>query len=693
MNRFSLALVSVGSLSYFCAQAQPAAATTLTPVTVTGNPLGATDLIAPVTQYSGTELLLRTKTTLGETLDGTPGISSTYFGPNASRPIIRGLDGDRIRILNNGGAAVDASSLSYDHAVSADPLSIERIEVLRGPGALQYGGSAVGGVVNVIDSRIPREAQFDVNGGVGGKASLGWASGNRERGAGAVIEAGTDRYALHADMFKRGTDDVAVPVVLSCSRPGSAAQARRICNSASDSQGGALGGSLLFKDGYLGASVSGLRSDYGTVAEDEVTIAMKSDRYALQGEWRALGGPLQSVKAQFSSTHYQHTEYEGAEVGTVFGNRGVDLRVEARHAPIGGLDGLVGLQADSVRFSADGAEAFAPHSQTRQTAVFAYEELTMGWGKLSFGARLESVRVESSANPLVARFASARRSFRPGSYALGALWKLSPSWQLTGNVAYSQRAPKDYELFANGPHIATHAYEVGDAGFSTEKSTNLDLGVNWKEGPHRLAVSAFVNRFSNYIALGATGVNRDTEGNGAVGGVSDCGDGTSTESGCVAELLPEYVYRQLPARFHGVEASANVRLAERPAVIDLQLRADVVRARNGDTGEPLPRIAPARFGATLQWTQGSWTGSVGLNRAAAQTRVPSGQLPVGAYTLWNAALTHRLQAGAANLLLFARLDNAGDVLAYSASSILTHTAPGKAPLPGRSIKLGLQGQF
>ena len=214
MNKFSLALVSVGSLSYFCAQAQPVGATTLAPVTVTGNPLGATDLIAPVTQYSGTELLLRTKTTLGETLDGTPGISSTYFGPNASRPIIRGLDGDRIRILNNGGAAVDASSLSYDHAVSADPLSIERIEVLRGPGALQYGGSAVGGVVNVIDSRIPREAQFDGKGGIGGKASLGWASGNRERGAGAVIEAGTDRYALHADMFKRGTDDVAVPVVL-----------------------------------------------------------------------------------------------------------------------------------------------------------------------------------------------------------------------------------------------------------------------------------------------------------------------------------------------------------------------------------------------------------------------------------------------------------------------------------------------
>ncbi len=407
MKRFSLALLSVGSLSYFCAQAQPAGATTLAPVTVTGNPLGATDLIAPVTQYSGTELLLRTKTTLGETLDGTPGISSTYFGPNASRPIIRGLDGDRIRILNNGGAAVDASSLSYDHAVSADPLSIERIEVLRGPGALQYGGSAVGGVVNVIDSRIPREAQFDAKGGVGGKASLAWASGNRERGAGAVIEAGTDRYALHADMFKRGTDDVAVPETLACSRPGSAALAKRICNSASDSQGGALGGSLLFKNGYLGASVSGLRSDYGTVAEDEVTIAMKSDRYALQGEWRALGGPFKSVKAQVSSTHYQHTEFEGAEVGTVFGNRGVDLRLEARHAQIGGLDGLVGLQAESVRIC---LRMFARRLLRRRSWTMT--------GRMFTGARLESVRVESFANSLVTRFVSSSRSF-PDAYRAG----------------------------------------------------------------------------------------------------------------------------------------------------------------------------------------------------------------------------------------------------------------------------------
>ena len=455
MKKLSFALLSLGSFSAATVFAQTSPAATLAPITVTGNLLGATDLIAPVAQYAGAELLFRTKSTLGETLDGTPGISSTYFGPNASRPIIRGLDGDRIRILNNGGAMVDASSLSYDHAVTVDPLSIERIEVLRGPGALQYGGSAVGGVVNVIDNRIPREALFDAQGGITGKVDVDLASGNEEHGGGFLLEGGTDRYALHADVFKRTSGDVSVPVMLACSKPGVASSANKICNSASDTRGAAVGGSVFFNQGYLGASVSGFQSDYGTVAEDAVTIGMKSDRYALEGELRGLNGWFQNFKGQLGHSVYQHTEYEGATAGTVFKNSGTDLRLEARHAPLGALDGVVGLQSDTSRFSADGAEAFAPYSQTRQTALFAYEELATGWGRLSAGARLESVNVESLGNPVLARFEPASRSFTPGSYALGALWNVLPGWQLSTNWAYTQRAPKDYELFADGAHLAT----------------------------------------------------------------------------------------------------------------------------------------------------------------------------------------------------------------------------------------------
>ncbi|MBI2771832.1 MAG: TonB-dependent receptor [Burkholderiales bacterium] len=638
---------------------------TLKEVTVTGNPLGATDLVAPAVQYSGPALLLRSQTTLGETLSGTPGVSSSYFGPNASRPVIRGQDGDRIRILSNSGASVDASGLSFDHAVTADPISIERVEVLRGAGALQYGGSAVGGVVNVIDNRIPREPSPGFN----GKADLGLASANRERGAGLLLEGGTERFGLHADVFDRRTQDVRVPASLACTQAGVTRFASRICNSASHVDGGAMGGSLFWDDGYLGASAGTYRNRYGTVAEDEVTINMRSNRYALEGEVRKLGGALQSIKGQLSRTDYQHTEFEAGAPGTVFSNKGTDWRLEARHAKLGALDGVIGLQGESNRFSADGSEAFAPYSRTRSNALFATEELATSWGKLTFGARAESVKVESFGNPAIARFVPASRSFTPGSVAAGALWNVAPQWQLTGNLAATQRAPKDYELFADGPHVATGAWELGNPLLQKEKSTNLDLGLQWKSGPHNAKASVFSNRFDNYVSLEATGNTRGPD------------------------ALPEFAYRQVRARFSGAEAGGTVRLLDAGQTLDVELRGDLVRADNLDTGQPLPRIAPVRAGATLAWARGAWGARLGFDRAAAQTRVPAGDRATGGYTLWNAAVTWRTKAAGADLLWYARLDNAGDRLAYSASSILTQTAPGKAPLPGRSFKLGLQAAF
>jgi iron complex outermembrane receptor protein len=648
-----------------CGSATAQGEVQLKEVTITGNPLG-TELAAPATQYSGERLLLRSQGTLGETLNNTPGVSSTYFGPNASRPVIRGLDGDRVRILSNSGATLDASSLSYDHAVTADPISIQRIEVLRGPAALLYGGNAIGGVVNLIDNRIPTEPLP----GVAGKADLGLASGNREKGAAAAVDGGTDRLGLHVDMFNRSTQDTRVPVSLACTRGGVTSFVRRICNSASDSRGGVVGGSLFFDKGYLGASASSYRSDYGTVAEDEVTIGMKSNRYALEGEMRDLGGWLQSIKAHASHTDYTHTEFDAGQPGTVFSNTGNDVRIEARHAKLGALDGVIGVQAERSRFSADGLEAFAPHSRTQVNALFAYEELGTAWGKLTFGARTEDVKVASDGNPQVTRFTPAERSFRPASLALGALWKLTPQWQLTGNVARSERAPKDYELFADGPHVATGAWEVGNPDLGKERSVNADVGVEWKAGHNNFKLNAFASRFRNYIALTSTGRVREEE-----------------------EGLPEFEYRGVQARFRGLEASGNIRLMDGPSQLDLELRGDAVRATNATTGEPLPRIAPMRAGATLAWSQGPWGARMGFDHAARQSRVPAGESATDAYTLWTAALTYRTPAGPATLLWYARLDNAADKLAYSATSILTQTAPGKSPLPGRSFKVGLRASF
>ncbi|WP_295856551.1 TonB-dependent receptor [uncultured Xylophilus sp.] len=704
LSFFRASAIGAAVLSYAgaaCAQAPSAAVPDASPapvplrslgdITVTGNPLGAADTVVPAERLTGDALTLRTQPTLGETLDRLPGVSSTYFGPNASRPIIRGLDGDRIRILQNGGATFDASALSFDHAVPTEALTTERIEVLRGPAALLYGGSAVGGVVNVIDNRIPREP---IN-GVTGKVEAAGATGNKERSGGALIEGGNERYALHADVFDRRTDDVRVPVDLVCEKPGAPGLTRRICNSASHARGGALGGSLFFDRGYLGASVSTYRSDYGTVAEDDVTIGMQSRRYALQGEWRVQGGPLESLRMQASHTDYRHTEYEGGAAGTVFRNRGNDLRLEARHTPWGALHGVLGLQVDASRFSAVGEEAFVPSSRTRATALFLHEEWRTGWGKWTFGTRSEQVEVASSGSADSDRFEIGRRRFQPHSAAVGAVVQLAPAWQFTSNLAYTQRAPKDYELFAAGPHLATGAWETGDSTLRKERSTGVDAGLAWKDGPHRFNLTTFATQFGHYIGLAPTGGAVTEEGARVAGGT----DGA----------LPEFRYQGIRARFTGIESSATVRLVGRNGIWsgsredtaastwDWLLRADLVRARDSDTGQPLARIAPARFGSSIVWAEGPWRVTGGFDSAAAQRRVPVGSRATAGYTLWNASIGYRstLPMGqrSGTVLWYARFDNITDRLAYSATSILTSTAFPKSPLPGRSVKVGVQVQF
>lgn len=652
---------------------------TLQPVIVTANPIGANETIAPAQAVSGTGLLLRQQSTLGEALNGLPGVSSSYFGPNASRPIIRGLDGDRIRILNNSGATIDASGLSYDHAVALDPIAVERIEVLRGPGALLYGGSAVGGVVNVIDNRIPKERLQ----GMTGKVDFGLSSGNSGKNGAFMIETGNDTFALHADVSARSSGDVSVPIQMACTNPASPASAKKICNSAADAKSGAIGGSLFFGQSRLGLSVSSFNTNYGTVAEDEVTIDMNSLRAAIDGDFK-IGGFIDSVQLQASNTRYKHTEFEGVTAGTEFSNKGNDLRLQARHAKIANLQGVIGLQLDNNRFSADGAEAFAPYSKTSQQAIFLYEEAAFNWGKLSFGGRMEDVKVQSFGNPIIARFTLGQRKFTPSSYSAGALFNLTPAWQLTGNFAATQRAPKDYELFADGPHIATAAYEVGDANLRKEKSTSIDVGARWKSGAHFAQINIFSSRFKNYILLDTTGNTRGADAE--INPVDADGDGVADGSG--EEIFPEYAYSQVKAHFTGFELSGNWRLMDASNKLDLLWRLDSTRANNTAIGQALPRISPLRIGATLAWAQGAWGARVGFDHNA-KARDGSTE----SYVVWNLAATYKMKAKDADLLWFARLDNAGNKLAYSATSILSTSAPGKSPLPGRSFKVGLQAHF
>lgn len=316
-------------------------------VVVTANPLGSGlfDLVPPVSVLGGRELSLRRESTLGETLNGLPGVSSTYFGPNAGRPVIRGLDADRVRLMQNGLGMLDVSALSPDHAVPLDPLVIDQVEVVRGPAALLYGGSAVGGVVNALDNRIPQEPIS----GSAGRAETRFGGPDNQRSGSAVLEGGNGVLAVHADVFQRTSDDLKIPEFARSSRlraqsPQADEPRGRLRNSSASADGGALGASLTFDRGYAGLAYSGYNSEYGTVAEEDVRIDMKSKRWDFAGEMRDIGTVITRVKVRLGYTDYEHQELEAGQVATTFLNKGREGTLEAAHGKFGPVTGVFGVQ-------------------------------------------------------------------------------------------------------------------------------------------------------------------------------------------------------------------------------------------------------------------------------------------------------------------------------------------------------------
>ena len=685
-------LTCFAHLSVYAQSVQDPYTTRLDDVTITARSLENTGLLVPAQQLSGAALTQRLGSTLGETLDNLPGIANSSFGPNVGRPTIRGMDGDRIRILQNSGANMDVSGLSFDHAVPIDPLTTERIEILRGPATLLYGGSAIGGVVNVIDNRIARERAFDAKGGVMGKAEVRAGGAANERSTGAMVETGTDKFAIHVDAFDRRTQNLKVPKNMSCE---SGVNSVKVCNSASNTKGGAVGGTLLFDRGYLGLSTSEYKSTYGTVAEEYVTIGMVRRHHAIEGKLRDVGDWFQDVKFQGGYTQYTHTEYDANVAGTVFNNSGLDSRIEARQRSVSlgnglQLEGMLGFQRENNNLGASGAEKFIPSSRTQSTALFTYQALKTSWGQWSAGARSERVSVQSLES--IESISAQTKTFNPSSFAIGVLRNLrlgekQDGWQLTSNISSSQRAPKDYELFAYGVHAATSAYEIGSPNIALEKATQLDAGGEWKNGVHKFGLTAFTSNFSKYRSLQASGSNHV--------------DG--------ADTYPIYNFQGVRARFMGLESHAKLRMVggqqallsndAQHGAVDLELRGDMVRADDLTNGRPMPRIAPMRLGADALWSKNAWGARFGFMHAGAQNRMPyiTGvtTVPTAAYTMWNAGLNYRAHSGQTNWMFFAKLDNLTNKLAYSSTSSLTQTMSSSLapPLAGRSLKLGLQASF
>lgn len=639
---------------------------------VTGNPLGvgSDELVVPVSVLNGRELSLHREGTLGETLNGIPSVTATQFGPNASRPVIRGLDGERVRIMQNGIGILDASSLSFDHAIGIDPLVIEQIDVVRGPASLLYGGSAIGGVVNAIDHRIPKE-QLE---GITGRAEARFGGPDNTRNGAVVVDVGNGQFAIHADVYSRKTSDLDIDGFAVSRRKSEADGTLRenrgkLVNSSSEGDGGAFGAALTFENGYVGASFSTLNNNYGVVAEEAVRIDMKSDRWDLASEFTDLGNVINRVKFRMARTDYEHRELENGEVGTTFLNRGVDGSLEAGHAKIDlgngfALNGVVGFQFNNTNFEALGAEAFVPGVNTQNKALFVYEELPIGeklQHKITFGGRLGHATVDSKDN---VNFGTGQNnSFNPNSVALGGLYSINENWSLTSNLSHNERAPSYFELYANGAHVATGQFEVGNTNFKEEKSNGIDAQIRWKDAKNAFSLGVYYTRFSNFIGLFETG----------------------NLIGPIGEELPEAQFRAVPAVFKGLEFEGKVGLTDQ---LTLNLRGDYVHAKEKDSNAYLPRIAPLRLGAGLQYELNKFSAKLDVLRAFKQDKTANNELTTDGYTNVSALVAYKLPTKL-NLELFAKANNLlNDEIREHASFLKDISLAGE-----RSLLIGMRGDF
>ncbi|CAN4266224.1 CirA Outer membrane receptor proteins, mostly Fe transport [Methylophilaceae bacterium] len=663
-NKLALAI----SLAMASAWAEPITQLELSNVAVTGNPLGVSSdaMVLPVSILSGRELSLNREATLGETLNNLPGVAASSFGPNASRPVIRGLDAERVRIMQNGVGILDASSLSFDHAVAIDPLVIEQIDVVRGPAALLYGGSAVGGVVNAIDHRIPTEP---VN-GIIGRTEARVGGPDNQRNAAAVVDVGNGQFAIHADAYKRKTDDLNIPGFAVSNRKNQAdgtAQENngKLINSSASSDGGALGASLTFDNGYIGSSYSGFNSNYGTVAEEAVRIDMKSQRLDIASEFRDLNTVISRIKMRYAHTDYQHQEIEDGEIGTTFTNKGSQASLELGHAKFGDLEGVLGMQLQNSRFAANGDEAFVPNVHTKSHAVYLYEEmplkaLGLDQLKLSLGGRAEHTTLDASAWDAKDKPAQAA-DFTAYSYALGGLYSIDSHWSVASNLSHNERAPSYFELYADGAHIATNQYEVGNPNFKKERSNGVDAQIRWKDAKNSFSIGAYYTRFNRFIGLLDTAeIDSESE-------------------------LPIAQFTAFAASFKGLEAEGKINLAD---YWDLSLRGDYVRASNLDNNAALPRITPLRLGAGLSYQKNALGARLNVTQAFKQNRTAENELPTAGYTDVSAMATYKLPSKL-NVELFAKANNLLNQEIREHTSFLKDLSPAGE----RSVLIGLRADF
>jgi iron complex outermembrane recepter protein len=626
------------------------------------------ELIASTTVLDTAELTERLSGGLGDTLSGLPGVSTTAFGPGASRPIIRGLGVERVQVLANGIGVIDASAASPDHAVTSDPLGAERIEILRGPASLAYGGGATGGVVNVIDGLIVEKLpEKEFSGAVYGALT---SVDEGKQAAGRLV----GRFGPLVGVLNAGyldTDDIEIPgfALSQAARDEAIAGGAdpadfvngTLPNSAVENESLSGGLSWVGDGAFLGGAVRRTENRYGIVAEEEAFIDMEQTRYDLRGGID-FDGPIKSLRASGSSVDYEHTEFEApGEPGTLFTNEGWEGRIELGHAPLAGVEGSIGIQASSRDFAAIGDEALIGATTTDQTGVFVFETFDRGeWG-LEGGLRYDDVELDNVDAGV--------RSFEAWNASFGAHVHLGEHVFLGASIARTERAPTDLELFADGPHPATGQFEVGDDTLETEEGVNLELSARWESEAFNLSGSVYRFDFDSFIFLEDTGVLDPGE------------DPVDPE-----DDLPIFQYVQAEANFTGFEVAADARLG---SAFGVDWKADgsvdFVRAEL-DAGGNLPLIPPMTINAGLEGRRGIFSGRVETQYGAEQDDVAAFETSTDDYLTFDARFGIDLTDNV-HLMLEGR--NLSD------EEVRVHSSPLKdiAPLAGRNFRVALRAEF
>ncbi len=634
-------------------------------------------VLAGTSVLTGEALTRDVRMTIGDTLTHLPGVSSTSFGPNASRPILRGFQGERVRVLKDGIGSVDVSNTSVDHPVVVNPLTAERIEVLRGPSALLYGSSAIGGVVNVLDGRIPRRVpehpmHVDMTGNYGSAAQERSVFGQVDSAIGGMFVVHFDgSYAKTRDL-DTGNFILSAPLraaAAASADPGIAALASlrgKLPNSSAQTWEAAGGAALILDGGTIGASFSHYDSLYGVpvrfsldpaVEAETVRLKVRQDRADLRAELNIGGGFLDTIRFRTAFADYTHQEIDDTgAVGTTFLNKSNESRIEFAQAKRGNWRGAFGAQLAIRDFNVIGAEAFVPKNTTQQFGVFTLQEVDAGAFKAEAGARYERTNLSAVASATIGNPDYAR-NFSAVSGSVGASYEIAPEIRLGLTASYTERAPAAEELFANGPHAGTQAFEIGNPDFVVEKSNGLEASLRGSRRGLSFSVAAYYNWFSNYIY--------------------------EAQTGAVIDTLPVFQNRQADARYYGIEAELSAKVAQIGGFgINIDGVGDYTNATITGIG-PAPRIPPLRLLGGIEGKSDLVDIRAEVEWTAKQSRIAAFETPTAGFTLVNASATVRPFGAESKASLTLSANNIFNVEARRSASFLKDYAP----LSGRDVRV------